>query len=165
MPGYQFSHDLLIQRFGHGLKIDGAKIAALFRKVAALVKYVSHTAAHAGGKIPPARSQYQHEPLRHVLAAVIANSFHHGSRPRVANRESLSGHSVEKRFSAGCAVERNISDQDVFFGSESGSSWRIHDYASTGQAFADVVVRFAFERQRDAVRQKCTQALSRRSRP
>ena len=164
MAGNEISYDLRIQRFAHGLKIDRAEIASLFRKVTALVIDIGDTATHAGGEIPSARSQHEHHSLRHVLAAMIADALHHGGRSGVANRKSFSGNSVEKGFSAGCAIERNVSDQDVLFGGEPGSAGRIHHQAPTGQTLADVVVGLAFEGKRDTVRQKRTEALSRRSR-
>src|ERR1700728_2141460 len=100
----QTSYDLRILRFYHGLKIDRVEIATLFCKVQMLIKDICDAAAHAGCEIPPARSQNQHQPLRHVLTAVIANALDDCGRSRVANRKSFPRHSIEKSLSAGRAV-------------------------------------------------------------
>jgi len=152
MAGDEISYDLRILRFDQGLEIDRVEVATLFRKVKVLVEDVSDSAAHASGEIPSARSQHEHHSFGHVLAAMITDAFHHGGCSGVANRKSFSGDSVEKGFSTGCAIERNVSNQNVFFGCESGSPRWIHHQASTGQTLADIVISLAFERERHTVR-------------
>ena len=54
-------NNLGILRFENWLEIDRVQVTALFGKISAFVKYVSHAAAHAGGKISPASSEHQHQ--------------------------------------------------------------------------------------------------------
>ena len=48
----------------------------------------------------------------------------------------------------------------MFSSGERGIARRIDDDAAARQAFADVVVGVAFERERDALGEKCPEALS-----
>src|ERR1700676_3190262 len=128
----QISYDLRILRAFNRLQIDRSQIASLLGEIAALIKNVSDAAAHARCEIPPARSQHDHQPVCHVLAAVIADSLHHRSGPRVTHRKAFAGNAVEERLSTRGPVEHNISDQDVLFRSELGCAWRIYNQAPTG---------------------------------
>src|SRR6266852_3195650 len=156
-------HNLGILRFENWLEIDRVQIATLFGEVTALVENVSHAATHASGKISAAGSEHQYQAPGHVFATMDADAFDHSGRSGVANRKALASDTVEKRFAAGCAVEGNVADQNIFLGGESGSAGRIHHQPSTGQTLADVIVGLAFERKRDSLRQERAQALPRRS--
>src|SRR5438552_6309169 len=62
-------HVLLIeQRF----EIDRVQIAALLGEISTFVKNVGDTAAHAGSKIPATGAEHDHQPVRHVFAAMVA---------------------------------------------------------------------------------------------
>ena len=71
-------------------------------------------------KLRPRLAEHDHEAVRHVFAAVIADAFDHRGRAGVAHREALAGHAVEERLAAGRAVEHDVADEDVFFGHERG---------------------------------------------
>ena len=159
----QISDDLHILRVEQRLEIDRGQIAALLGEIAALVEHVGDAAAHAGGEIAAAGAEHEHQAVGHVLAAVVADAFDDRGRAGVANREALAGDAVEERFAAGRAVESNVADQDIFFRSKAGSARRIDDDAAAGEAFADVVVGLAFERERDALGEKRAEALSGRA--
>src|SRR6266852_7128150 len=156
-------NNLGILRFKNWLEIDRFQIAALFGEVAALVKNVGDATAHAGGKISATGSERQNQAPGHVFATVIADSFDYSGSSGVADGKALASNPVKKRFAAGCAVEGNVADQNIFLGGESGSAGRIHHQPSTGQTLADVIVGLAFERKRDSLRQERAQALPRRS--
>src|SRR5579864_2402364 len=123
-------HKLNISRLDNWLEINRREIASLFGEIAALVENISDTAAHARSKISSASAQHHDETVGHVLAAVIAHAFDHGSRARVPHRKTLACHAIEKCFAAGGAIERNVANQNIFFRREMRLFWRIyHDLA------------------------------------
>src|SRR5204863_857636 len=83
-------------------------------------------------------------------------------RARVSDREALAGYAADEGFSTCRAVERHVAGDDVLVGCERCvARWR-QDDAPARQSFADVVVRIALERERDAARDERTEALARR---
>ena len=146
-------------RAGTGSRSTAARIAALLGEVALLIEHVGDAAAHAGGEVAAALAEHHHQAVRHVLAAVIAQAFHHRRRAGIAHREALAGHAVEVGFAAGGAVEHHVADQDILFRQEGGSARRIDDQPAAGESLAHVVVGVAFEFERDALGQKCAEAL------
>ena len=127
------------------------------------VEHVGDAAAHAGGEIAPGRPEHDDAPAGHVLAAVVADAFDDRERAAVADGEALARHAAEVRLAARRAVERDVADDDVLFGDERRLPRRIDDDLAARQALADVVVRVAFERQRDAARHERAEALAGRS--
>src|SRR5271169_6785645 len=95
------------------LEIDGVEIAALLGEISTLVKNVGDTTAHASSKIPAAGAKHQHQAVRHVLAAVVANALDDGGRARIADSKALAGDSVEECFAARGAVKGDVADDDV----------------------------------------------------
>src|SRR5207302_482540 len=152
--------DLYVLHFDHRFEIDRGQIAALLGEVEALVKDVRDSATHAGGEIPATRSEHKHKALGHVFAAVVANSFDYGGGSRVAHGEALPGDSVEKCFTAGRPVERDIADQDVFFRDKFGVLRWTNNQTSPGQPLADIIVSVAFERERDTFGEEGTKTLA-----
>ena len=69
-------------------------------------------------KLRPVRPRTTTRPPRHVLAAVIADSFDNGGRSAVADGKPFAGNAADEGFAAGRAIERDVSDDDVFFGFE-----------------------------------------------
>src|SRR5271169_2081337 len=90
------------------LEIDGVEIAALLGEISTLVKNVGDTTAHASSKIPAAGAKHQHQAVRHVLAAVVANALDDGGCPGIANAESFACNPVEECFAAGGTVKCDI---------------------------------------------------------
>src|SRR3981189_1380754 len=105
-------HQIVHDSYGGGLQprtqIDRGSIATLFREVKTLVEYVGQAAAHARGKITAARPEHDDQAFRHVLAAMIAHALHHRRGSGIAYGEALTGHAVEKSFSAGSAVQHDV---------------------------------------------------------
>ena len=56
-----------------------------------VVQDVGDPAAHAGGKIAAGGSQHHHPAAGHILAAVVADPFHHGHGSAVSYAEALAG--------------------------------------------------------------------------
>src|SRR5215471_3612217 len=157
-------NQLHIARLDYRLQIDGSEIGALLGEISALIKHVSDAAAHASREIPSAGAEHDHQSVRHVLAAVVANTFHHGRSAGVAHREPFPGNPAEECFSAGCAIEHNVADENVFFRGKTRLLRRVDDEATARKALANVVVGIAFESHGYALGQKCAEALARRAR-
>src|ERR1017187_4365759 len=150
-------------RFENWLEVDRFQIAAFLGEVSALVKNVGDTATHASGEISAAGPEHQNQALGHIFAAVVADSLDYRSRSGVANRKPLARDPIEKRFTTGCAVEGNITNQNIVLGGETGPSRRIGNQASAGQPLANIIIALAFECEGNSLGQKCAHALPRRS--
>src|SRR6267154_2155250 len=123
------------------------------------VEYIRDAAAHAGREVAPGFAEYRDQSARHVLAAMIANSLDYRMRAAVAHRESLARDAAKESLAAGRAVKRDVSDDDVLFRLEGRFSWRTHRHESARQALAAIVIRIAFEVERDARRQPRAETL------
>ena len=108
-------------------------------------------------------AEHHHRAVGHVLAAVVADAFHHRGGAGVADGEALAGHAVEEGLAAGGAVQHDVADDDVLFGHEGRRAGRVDDELAAREALADVVVGVAFERQRHAVGQERAEALAGRA--
>ena len=86
--------------------------------VPSLIEHVGDAAAHAGGEIAARPAEHDDPTAGHVFAAVIADAFDHGTRAAVAHGEPLAGHAAQVRLAARRAVQRDVADDDVFFGHE-----------------------------------------------
>src|SRR5262249_12698422 len=95
---------------------------------------------------------------------VIADPFDHSNRAAVSHCETLAGDAANESPTGRSAIKRDISDDDVFLGFERRSGRWKHDETSTRQAFTEVVVRIALERETDALRQESAEALTGRTR-
>src|SRR5208282_2621701 len=138
--------ELGILRFENRFEVNRVQIAAFFCEVSALIENVGDATTHARGKISPTSSEHQDQALGHVFAAMVADSLDHRGRSGIANGEAFASDSIEKRFAAGGAVKGNVSNDDIFFGSEFRPSRRVHNQSSAGQSLAYVIVGLAFER-------------------
>src|SRR5579864_460351 len=94
---------------------------------------------------------------------MVANAFDHRSCARVADGEALACNAVEECFAARRAVQSNVANDDVLFGSEGGIAWRVNDDLAARQSLAHIVVGVAFERECDALGEERTEALTRRT--
>ena len=125
------------------------------------IPYVRDPAAHARGEVPARGTQDDRAAARHVLAAVIADAFHHRPGARVAHAETFRGDAPEVGLTRGGAVEDDVADQDLFLRAERARTRRIDDQAAPGKALADVVVGIAFHFERHASREPGAEALPR----
>ena len=141
-------------------QVDHFQIAAL-REIALLVENVGDTAAHTGRKVASGAAKNDHPPARHVLAPVIADTFDNSDRSAVSNREPLAGDAANVRFAGRSAIENDVADKDVLFRFKR-CRCRLEDYQSAaGKAFAEIVIRIAFQCETDSFRQKRAETLSR----
>ena len=87
-------------------------------KSSIFIQNIGDAARHAGGKIAPGVTEIDDPAASHVFAAVIADAFHHRLNAAVAHAETFAGEAADIRLAARCAVESDVADDDVFFGSE-----------------------------------------------
>src|SRR6185295_5171695 len=111
---------------------------------------VGDAAGHARRKIPSGPAEDDDAAAGHVLAAMIADAFDDGQRAAVSHGEPLAGHAPEIRFAARRAVQGDVPDDDVLLGNECRLPGRVHDDFAARKTLGDVVVRVAFELERDA---------------
>ena len=71
-------------------------------------------------KLRPVRPSTTHDPLGHVLAAVVADALDHRGDAAVADAEALARLAAQEHLAAGGAVERHVADDDVVFRHERG---------------------------------------------
>ena len=144
------------------LKLNGLGIAPGI-EAALRIPDIGDPPGHAGGEIPPGRTQNHRAPAGHVLAAMIAHAFDDRLGAAVANAETLGRTSPEEGPSAGGAIEGDVADDDVLLGYEGALPGWVDDQPATGQPLADVIVAVAFEFERDSLRQKRSETLSGRA--
>ncbi len=91
---------------------------------------------------------------------MIAHAFDHRVNAGIADSKAFTCHAANKNF-AGCrAVKRHVADDDVFLRGKGGTFRRIHDQFAAAHAFAEIVVRIAFEFKRHALRNECAKTLA-----
>jgi hypothetical protein len=121
---------------------------------------VRTTPGHPGREVASHRAEHDHGPVRHVLAAVVADTLDDGDGTRVAHREALAGTARAIELSAGRSVEDGVAHEARFRCSPRG---RRDDDATAAHALADVVVRLAFEVELDAGGEEGAEALAGRA--
>ncbi len=94
---------------GHRFQIHFGAIATL-REVARLIENVSDAARHSRGEVAARLAQNDDKAVRHVFAAVIADSFDNGSSAGIAHGKTFAGHAAKKRLAARGAIEAYVSD-------------------------------------------------------
>src|SRR5579859_4347664 len=158
------ARDELVQNFNvlgicHRRKVHFSPIATDGCKVSGTVQIVGDSASHAGGKVSSGASEYDHQPVRHVLAAVVAHALNHGGSARVADCKALARHTTEVSFAAGSAIETDVADQNIFFRYKLRFARVADDQPAAREPFTHVVVGVALEGQRDSFGQKSAEAL------
>src|SRR5210317_1401241 len=149
-----------VGRIGDAFEFECFAIA-LFRELTFGIPYISNTATHAGTEITSGATKDNDASASHVFATVIANTFNNGTRAAVSNSEPFRYDSSNIGFAAGGAIKINVTCDDVFFGFKRALLRRIQNNFSTRQAFADKVIRIAFDCQCDTFGEPGAQALPR----
>src|ERR1700756_4503548 len=123
----EITHALHILHLHQWFEVDRVRIATLLGKVSALVEDICQASAHTRREVSAAGAKDQHEPIGHVFTTVIANALDDRGRTGIAYGKTPAGYAVEEGFAASGAIESNVADDDVFFGSETGGARRIDD--------------------------------------
>ncbi len=162
MPGFDGARLGLFVVCRHGFKLDHGQVALLAEGMQR-VPHIGHAARHAGGKVAAGFAQHHHGAARHVFAAMIPSAFHHRRRARVAHGKAFAHDAADVGLAGQRAVQHRVAGNDVVGAVAAKIVGRAHHNAAARQAFADVVIGFAHQVQRNAVRQKRAKALSGRA--
>jgi len=127
------------------------------------VVHIGDTAAHASREVTACGTKHGHRAAGHVFATMVARAFDHRGGAGQAHGKPFTGHTAEKRFTAGCAIEHGVTHNDVAGGFATEINARTYHHAATGQTFAGVVVGVANQIQRDAFGQERTKRLTTRA--
>ena len=111
-------------------------------------------------KFTPVLSQDDHEAAGHVLAAVIAQAFHHRHRAGVADAEALAGHAVDVHLSPGGPEKVDVARDDVVPRAERRGTRGVDDDLPAGEPLGEVVVRVPFQLEGDPVGEEPAEALA-----
>ena len=84
-------------------KFDHFHIAIVI-EIAGLVPYISHTAAHAGGKVPSRPTEHNDAASGHIFATVVSDTFHNGDSSAVPYTEAFADTAIDVDFPAGCPI-------------------------------------------------------------
>ena len=120
---------------------------------------IGKAAGHARAKIHPRRTQNYSHAGRHVLAAVLADTFDHCERAAVAHRKSFAYSTGHIEFSAGGAVEQGVAREHIaaqrslFPGGDRNRA--------AGQTLAHVIVGLADQTEVQSLDQESAEGLSR----
>ena len=120
-------------------------------------------AGHAGSEVPTGRAQDHGSATGHVLAAMIADTFHHCHGTGVSDAEPLPDPPPDEGLARSRPVENYVSGDDLLLSQELGIGWRSDSDTASGEALADVVVRVTGETQGDSSRHERPETVSRRS--
>src|SRR5262249_18525012 len=156
--GRRVLDELPVPHVHERLEIDQARVAG-GPEVARLVEDVGDASRHAGGEVAAGAADDHHPPARHVLAAVVADAFHHGEGPAVAHGEALAGYSAEVGLAAGGPVQHHVAHEDVGRGGEGRLGRGEGHELAPGEALAHVVIGVAFQGEGDAPRHEGGEAL------
>src|SRR3954452_24674809 len=117
-------------------------------------------ARHAGGEVAADLTEHDDGAVRHVLAAVGADSLDDGDRSGVPDREPLARAPGAVELAARRAVQDGVPEQ---VRRSDRVRRRDDDDAPAAHALADAVVRLALQIELDAGREECAEALAGRA--
>ena len=129
-------------------------------QIIVLIQHICDTAAHTCCEVLSCFSDNNHAAAGHVLTSVITDTFNYCDGTGVSHGKTLTCHTVDKCFSAGCSIKRYVTDDNVFILTVFDSLRRIYHQFSTRKSFSEVIVAVAFQLQCQTVRDKGSEALS-----
>ena len=129
-------------------------------EVVVLVPHVSHAATHSGSEITSSFSQYHDPSSGHVFATVVAYTLYHGLHTGIADGEAFAHPSVDIYLAVSSAIQQGVSGDGILFRIEIAAHGGQYRNASAAQSFSQVVIRFAFQLETDAVGQERTETLA-----
>ncbi len=129
-------------------------------EIALLVEHVGDAARHAGREIAPRRAEHDDDAAGHIFAAVIAGAFDDRIGAGVPDGEALARDAAEIAFARDGAIEHRIADDDAFFRRDAGFRIGPHDQLAARKTLADIVVAFADQIERHAMRGPGAERLS-----
>ena len=145
------------QVFSAGNLLDAHKIA-MQNVLGFGAENVSEPAGHAGTEIQAQRAENQDHAAGHVFAPVLADAFDDRQSPTVSDGEAFTRAARDEQLAGSRAIQDGIARQDIATAGCVRTS-RNGD-AAAGEAFRDVVVRFAVQLEVDAGRQEGAETLA-----
>ena len=135
------AHGVLHEREFHHVHVAEVVECVVF------VIHVSHTATHACSEVSASLAKHHHTAACHVLAAVVACTFHHSDGTRIAHGKAFTHTTVHVQFTAGGTIQSRVAGNDVVLCHEVGtaSCWRQDADASAAESLAEIVVGFTFQ--------------------
>ena len=156
--GDQFKHFISVSLGLDRFKLNHLWIAAHLEAPLGIPN-VGDAAGHARSKVAPGFTQNHNPTPRHVFATMITHTLDNGTSARVSDSKALGCNATQIHLARGCAVQHNITCDDVFLRLELGHLGRIDHNASAGQTFANKVIGIAFDFKRDTLGQEAAKAL------
>src|SRR6266704_1180792 len=142
-----------------GIRFDECYEIAVKHILCLGTQHISQAAGHAGTEIQAERPENDGYAAGHVLATVLADTFHYGKRTAVSDSETLTAAAGNEELARSSTVEQGVAGKHVPAprSSEPGGDGD----GSTGQSLPDVVVGFALELEGYSLGKKGTEALAR----
>src|SRR5260370_3358255 len=122
-------------------------------------QHISQAAGQAGTEIQAEGPENDGSAAGHVLATVLADTFHYGKRAAVSDSETLTAAAGNEALARSSTGEHGVAGKHVPAprSSEPGGDGD----GPTGQSLSNVVVGFALELERYSLGKKGTEALAR----
>ena len=146
----------------HAMDIDEFVVVAI-DETSVDVQHICKTAGHARTEIHAGASEYDHDAVSHVLAAMVASTLDDGSRAGIPHRKAFTRSPGGKQLASGSAIQAGVSDDRRLPRDIAGALGRSNRDAAARHALTDVVVRIANEIQVQAGHVPGAETLSRRA--
>src|SRR5580692_8756240 len=130
----------------HAVYVDQLMVVAV-DEVALHVEHVGESAGETSAEIHARAPEHTDHAARHVFAAMVPRSLHHGQCAGIAHGEAFAGSACGVEFTAGGAVQTGIAHDHRVARHEARADGRLQDDFSRGHALAHVVIGFALEMQ------------------
>src|SRR5260370_15949700 len=142
-----------------GIHFDECHEIAVKHILSLGTQHISQAAGHAGTEIQAERPENDGYAAGHVLATVLADTFHYGKRAAVSDSETLTAAAGNEELTRSSTVEHGAAGTHVPAprSSEPGGDGD----GPTGQSLSDIVVGFALELERYSLGKQGTEALAR----
>ncbi len=121
------------------VQVDQLVVDAV-REVVLPVQHEREAAGHARAEVDAGIAQHHHHATGHVLAAVVADAFHHGERAGVAHSEALATLAGREQLAAGRAIQAGVAHDGGVLTGEARALRRPDHQLAAGHTLADIVV-------------------------
>ena len=100
------------------------------------------------------------DSTRHVLASVVANTFHNGYGTGITDAEALGCNTTQEDAARSGSIKASITDDDVLLCAEWTFLWWVDNHFASRQTFGYVIVRLTFKGYVDATGEKSAKTLT-----
>ena len=132
-------------------------------QVAFFVQYIGNTATHTGCKVLAGLAEDDRTATGHIFTTMVAHAFYDNGCTGVPDAEPFASNTSNKRLTAGCTEQSNITNNNIFICLEFRILWRIDNQCTAGKSLSEVVVAVALQLKRQALWNECTETLSARA--